>query len=96
MEREDIEWGKDATARRRDDRPVFVDCTECPLRQNSLFRPLEGEELQFVRSIKYDQLSYQAGEEMVHAGDADCAAIIKDHLVAKLPDSKLPAPLRNG
>src|SRR4051812_40143207 len=34
---------------------MYVDCADCPLRQSSAFRPLEGEELEFVRGIKEAQ-----------------------------------------
>ncbi|MBI1402072.1 MAG: helix-turn-helix domain-containing protein [Porphyrobacter sp.] len=36
---------------------MYVDCRHCPLRQTSLFRPLEGAELDFVRAIKADQVT---------------------------------------
>lgn len=50
---------------------MYVDCQACPLRQNSFFRPLVGEELSFIRSIKTSQLEFSAGEEIVTAGDTD-------------------------
>lgn len=50
---------------------MYVDCRRCPLRETSSFRPLEGAELDFVRSIKFDQLLVTSGEEVVQAGDTD-------------------------
>src|SRR5690349_11567791 len=42
----------------------------CPLRRTAAFRPLEGEELQFVRSIKLDQIRFDERSEIVLAGEA--------------------------
>lgn len=50
---------------------MYVDCRECPLRKNVLFRPLAGAELDFVRAIKSDQIELPAGAEIVTAGDSD-------------------------
>jgi CRP-like cAMP-binding protein len=50
---------------------MYVDCDVCPLRRNSLFRPLIGAELDFVRTIKTDQIDLPAGEEIVAAGNSD-------------------------
>lgn len=44
---------------------MYVDCRNCPLRQTSLFRPLEGDELEFVRSIKSDQIEYSARADVL-------------------------------
>ena len=50
---------------------MFVDCKQCPLRQSSSFRPLGGVELDFVRTIKTNQLEVSASEKIIHAGDSD-------------------------
>lgn len=49
---------------------MYVDCRHCPLRRTSAFRPLEGDELDFVRSIKFEQSSFPARMDIVSAGDA--------------------------
>lgn len=50
---------------------MYVDCLQCPLRQNAFFRPLEGDELTSVRAIKISHIDIAAGEEVVSAGDSD-------------------------
>ena len=48
---------------------MYVDCNRCPLRQTALFRPLEGEELNFVRSIKQDQINLPERSDIITAGE---------------------------
>lgn len=48
---------------------MFVDCRQCPLRQTAAFRPLEGRELEFVRSIKRDQIEVPEHEDIIVAGE---------------------------
>ncbi|MFN3389666.1 MAG: Crp/Fnr family transcriptional regulator [Allosphingosinicella sp.] len=47
---------------------MYVDCRHCPLRRTSAFRPLEGAELDFVRSIKTAQPSFPARTDIIQAG----------------------------
>lgn len=49
--------------------PLYVDCNQCPLRQTALFRPLEGDELNFVRSIKHDQIDLPERSDIIVAGE---------------------------
>ncbi|MFC7537255.1 Crp/Fnr family transcriptional regulator [Sphingomonas sp. GCM10030256] len=48
---------------------MYVDCNRCPLRQTAQFRPLEGQELEFVRSVKRDQIDFPARSEIITAGE---------------------------
>lgn len=48
---------------------MFVDCNHCPLRQTASFRPLEGRELEFVRSIKHDQIEIPERTDVLTAGE---------------------------
>jgi CRP/FNR family transcriptional regulator, anaerobic regulatory protein len=48
---------------------MWVDCRDCPLRMTSAFRPLEGAELDFVRSVKTAQRTFAAKTEIITAGD---------------------------
>lgn len=48
---------------------MFIDCRECPLRRTSAFRPLEGEELEFVRSIKHSQPNMAAKSTIFTIGE---------------------------
>ena len=49
---------------------MYIDCRLCPLRRTSAFRPLEGEELDFVRAIKRDQYSFPARVDVLANGGA--------------------------
>lgn len=48
---------------------MWVDCQNCPLRTTSAFRPLEGAELDFVRSVKTGQRSLGPRTDIITAGD---------------------------
>lgn len=47
---------------------MYVDCRHCPLRRTSAFRPLEGKELDFVRTIKTAQPLIPAKTDIISAG----------------------------
>jgi CRP/FNR family transcriptional regulator len=49
---------------------MYVDCADCPLRQSSAFRPLAGDELEFVRGIKEAQFERPARTTIFEAGDS--------------------------
>lgn len=43
----------------------MIDCTQCPLRKRDLFTPVETEELNFIQTLKRQEVSFEPGANIV-------------------------------